>query len=161
SLFHLDPVGFLARWELGIVFGLLAWRSGSLWPGIFMHLANNLTSTVLYFIGRGETADGSDDPLAIAAIAGLGGLALLFVLLMARRFPKVLDAPQRAVEERIAVDPVRAVLPWAAGAVLSLAGLLVFDFRGSAVRAFDAMVPVKHPTPALHSAREDALHGEL
>jgi uncharacterized protein len=161
SFFHLDPVGFLARWELGIVFGLLAWRTGSLWPGIFMHLANNLTSTVLYFIARGEPDDGTNDPTSVAAIAGIGGLALLFVMLMARRFPQALEAPLRAEDERIKVEPGRVAAPWILGAALSLAALLIFDFRGSAVRAIDTILPVKHPTPTLQSAREDALHGQL
>ena len=45
SAFHLDPVGFLARFELGLLFGLFFFRTGSLWPGIAAHAANNLVST--------------------------------------------------------------------------------------------------------------------
>jgi membrane protease YdiL (CAAX protease family) len=161
SFFHLDPVGFLARWELGIVFGLLAWRTGSLWPGIFMHLANNLTSTVLYFIARGEPDDGTNDPASVAAIAGVGGLLLLLVMLAARRFPSVLDAPARAEEVRVKADPRLVVMPWLFGAFLSLAALLAFDFRGSAVRAIDSVFPVKHPDASLKDARDRALRGDL
>jgi membrane protease YdiL (CAAX protease family) len=162
SFFHLDPIGFMARWELGAVFGLLAWRTGSLWPGIFMHLANNLTSTVLYFVAKSQGVDEtSDDPRIVAGIAGIGGLALLFVVLMARRFPQALQAPQRAEEERVTVNATRAVLPWVVGGVLSLAALLVFDFRGSMVRAIDTALPVRHPTAAIQAAREDAIHGEM
>jgi membrane protease YdiL (CAAX protease family) len=162
SFFHLDPIGFLARWELGILFGVLFWRTGSLWPGIFVHLANNLTSTVLYFAAKGqEETAANDDVATVATIAGFGALGLLLVLLVARRFPQVLQAPERAEEERVQTDPRQAVMPWVTGAVLSLTALLVIDFRGSAVRAIDTMMPVKHPSPTLLSDRDKAVHGEM
>jgi hypothetical protein len=56
SAFHLDPVGLAARFELGLLFGLLAWRSGSLWPAMAAHGANNLISSLL-FLGAGEARE--------------------------------------------------------------------------------------------------------
>lgn len=41
SATHLDPVGFVARFELGVLFGLLRAWTGSLWPAIAMHAAHN------------------------------------------------------------------------------------------------------------------------
>ncbi len=58
SAFHLDPVGLAARFELGVLFGLLAWRAGSLWPAIAAHAANNAISSVLFFAaGDAKEAD--------------------------------------------------------------------------------------------------------
>src|SRR4029079_17933918 len=54
SAFHLDPVGFLARFELGLVFGVLYWKMGSLWPGVMAHAANNTVSTILYLVARAQ-----------------------------------------------------------------------------------------------------------
>ncbi|MBM4380440.1 MAG: CPBP family intramembrane metalloprotease, partial [Deltaproteobacteria bacterium] len=73
SLFHLDPVGFLARWELGLLFGWLAWRSGSLWPGILAHAANNGVSSALFLLGRGREEESLQLPqvLGMAAVGGL------------------------------------------------------------------------------------------
>ena len=79
SAFHLDPIGFLARCELGFVFGLLMLRSGSIWPGVFAHLANNSISVAIYFGSKGS--DSEDDlawwvPIAMIAV----GAPLLFAL---------------------------------------------------------------------------------
>lgn len=159
SAFHLDPIGFLARWELGVLFGVLAWRSGSLWPGIFAHLANNLTSTCLYFTLKDEPQDPSEDVTAILAIAGLGGIALLGVLLLARRFPAALQSPEPAADtpERHATPALP--LQWSIGSVGAIAALLLLDFRGSVVRGIDLAVPVKKPSEALKTKRQQLLDG--
>jgi len=62
SAAHLDPVGFSARLELGVLFGILFWKTGSIWPGAMAHAANNLVSTGIYFAVKGARAD-VEDPL--------------------------------------------------------------------------------------------------
>jgi membrane protease YdiL (CAAX protease family) len=57
SAFHLDPVGLLARFELGVLFGLLAWRSGSLWAAMGAHAANNAISSLLFLVA-GDASEG-------------------------------------------------------------------------------------------------------
>lgn len=42
SVFHLDPVGLLPRTLMGVYFGLLVWRSGSIFPAILAHGLNNM-----------------------------------------------------------------------------------------------------------------------
>jgi membrane protease YdiL (CAAX protease family) len=161
SAFHLDPIGFPARWELGVLFGLLAWRSRSLWPGIFAHLANNLTSTLLYFTLKDQPQDPTDDATAVLAIAGLGGLALLGVLIVGRRFPAALRSPQPAREvEQPAASPLLP-LQWMLTGLGLFALLLIFDFRGSVVRGIDMATPVKNTSDALKATREKALHGQV
>ncbi len=159
SAFHLDPIGFPARWELGLLFGLLAWRSRSLWPGIFAHLANNLTSTVLYFSLKDEPQDPTDDLTAIFSIAGLGGVALLGVLLLARRFPSALQAPEPAADTPQPRATAALPLQWFLVSVAAIVGLLLVDFRGSMVRAIDMAVPVKHPSDELKAQRQAVLDG--
>lgn len=44
SAIHLQFFGFFPRLLLGALFGYLMWWSGSLWPAIFAHLANNLSA---------------------------------------------------------------------------------------------------------------------
>jgi membrane protease YdiL (CAAX protease family) len=161
SAFHLDPIGFPARWELGVLFGLLAWRSGSLWPGIFAHLANNLTSTLLYFALKDQPQDPTEDVTAVLAIAGLGGLALLGVLWVGRRAPSTLTSPQPARD--LDQPSASALLPvkWLGAGLGLFALLLLFDFRGSVVRGIDMSLPVKTPSDELKAERQRALHGEL
>lgn len=44
SLVHMDIVGAPTRFVVGVVLGLLAWRSGALLPGMFAHAAYNTTA---------------------------------------------------------------------------------------------------------------------
>jgi membrane protease YdiL (CAAX protease family) len=41
AIFHVMPHAILAAFPLGLWFGVLAWRSGSIWPGILCHAAVN------------------------------------------------------------------------------------------------------------------------
>jgi membrane protease YdiL (CAAX protease family) len=77
SAFHLDPVGFAARVELGLLFGFLFWRCDSLWPAVIAHSANNLISTIVY-LGTGGREDEAD-PTAVAT-AGAFGLGVMILL---------------------------------------------------------------------------------
>lgn len=160
SAFHLDPIGFAARWELGVLFGLLAWRTGSLWPGIFAHLANNLTSTVLYFLLKDEPQDPTDDLSAIFTIAGIGGMALVGVLLAGRRFSGALQSPQPAVDTLVPSASPLLALSWMTTGITAIAVLLIADFRGSMVRGIDMMTAVKNPSADLKEQREATLKGE-
>lgn len=42
AVFHLDPIGMLPRTLMGVYFALLVWRSGSIFPAMLAHGANNL-----------------------------------------------------------------------------------------------------------------------
>jgi len=136
SAFHLDPVGFLARVELGVVFGLLAWRTGSLWPAIFAHSANNLVSTALYFLAPegAETTAAEPDGRAVALLALAGFAALQGLIAAARRYPSLCPMAAGDPRQALAPGPVphwgRVLAPWAVGALAIMGALLAFDRRG-------------------------------
>lgn len=158
SAFHLDPVGLLARFELGLVFGLLAWRARSIWPAIFAHAANNLTSVVAYF----ATRDQPDSDLAwwvpVSLFAG-GCLGLTLLYRVARRRPGLLTPPPDDTPE---VPPAPglgpAVAPFAAFAGGTLAVLLLVDPLVVKVNFVDAGTPTLRPgQPPLSADERDRL----
>lgn len=151
SLMHFDPVGFLARFELGLVFGLLAWRGGSIWPAIGAHAANNLISVVVFFIvGRD---DGELPVWLVASLVVGGNLGLVAWLVGLKRWSWWV-APVPAADEPAPFAPFfRTVAPWAVAALLALIGLALVDRRGVELNIIDVM----HPVPA---PKADASPGE-
>ncbi len=144
SFFHFDPVGFVARWELGALFGWLAWRSGSIWPGIAAHAGNNLTSMVLYLLSP-DDASAAGDAKQVGAMFVTFGLVLSVLLQLPRRFPRLLDGPKKA--ETIAAAPLNLVAAaglWLLGAATTASLLLVFDWRGARLGLIDATPPQVH-----------------
>jgi sodium transport system permease protein len=75
--FHLEPERILFTGLLGLALGLMALRSGSLWPGMLAHALNNGILITLAKTGM----DGPPDSFAgtllsgSSAALGLGGLA--------------------------------------------------------------------------------------
>ncbi|MBL8919202.1 MAG: CPBP family intramembrane metalloprotease [Myxococcaceae bacterium] len=142
SLMHFDPVGFLARFELGLVFGLLAWRSGSLWPAIGAHAANNLISVIVFFV----VGDGTGLPGWLIGALALGGNVGVVALVVVLRRARWWVAPVPAADEVAPFAPFfRAVAPWMVGALAALIGLTVVDRRGVQLNIIDLMNPVKRP----------------
>ncbi|MCE9673674.1 CPBP family intramembrane metalloprotease [Myxococcus stipitatus] len=166
SAFHLDPVGFVARVELGLLFGWLFLRTGSVWPGIAAHAANNLVSSVLFLMAKASgqeagEADTETNPLVILALSGFGCVVLLGLLAYARHHRTLDAAPGRASDEearetaRVPSAP-RLLLPWVLAATLSLGALVLVDRRGILLNAYDAF----HPLPALGKNAPAALQAE-
>ncbi len=146
SAFHLDPVGFLARVELGIVFGILAVRSGSIWPGVFAHLANNSVSVAIYFATRGSEVD--DELPAWAPVAMLVvGVALLFALArLALGVPSILTPPFRAEDTARKLKSVpNLLIGWALAGLIAVAALVTVDGPGVRLNLVDALNPLKEP----------------
>jgi len=171
SAFHLDPVGFLARVELGILFGWLLVRTGSLWPSILAHAANNLVSTALFFTAqelspeKQEGAGTGEDFLAVLMFAALGAIVLWGVLAVGRRYPDTLLRSRRPAEvagKPARLEPLprlaRLALPWSLAAVLSLGAYVVLDPRGIELSQFDLRYPLeplpRDAPPALEAERE-------
>lgn len=134
SAFHLDPVGLAARFELGVLFGLLAWRSGSLWPAMAAHAANNALSSALFF-AAGEAKE-ADLVWWVPAVMFLVGNAALIALVRSSGGLRVTN-PMRFEFTRATPWP-QLVWPWALGAIAFLAALFLLDARGVQLNLIDA-----------------------
>lgn len=80
ALFHLSLVGLPPRVPVALALGYVAWRSGSLWPGVALHLANNAMAVLMLAIIGLQT--GLPEPLTSGAFAVGGPLMALFGLLL-------------------------------------------------------------------------------
>ncbi len=112
SILHMDPVGFLPRFELGLLFGWLLWRTGSLWAPILAHLVNNGVAILLYFtVGRAATPPELSEPSAWAPLIGvmLLSLAVLAPLLAVIHFltrQKTITRADNTLERSDPKEPV-------------------------------------------------------
>lgn len=157
SAYHLDPVGFLARFQVGLLLAWLFWRTRSLGACIAAHAANN----VLAMVGAAIVHQGLSDPTEPATLAEwlpmLAVGALLFIPAMRalwRSKPEDLATPADDPEQ-----PRRPffaeVLPWATAIILSIALALRVDAAGAQLTIFDLTNPVrKAKTPEEEHERE-------
>ncbi|MBX7100720.1 MAG: CPBP family intramembrane metalloprotease [Myxococcaceae bacterium] len=160
SAMHLDPVGFTARFLLGLLFGALAYRSGSLWPGIGAHAANNFVFSLAMVLFPDEEGHA---PLAVTMAIFAGGLLVVAALgwwLSAR--PRLLEPAARAAI--VEVPPVRLLTAarwwFVAGAVGALV-LWLADWRGVTLNVREAQDVKKPLSPALKALRAKARRGEV
>lgn len=106
ALIHLDPVRFPALLVLGALFGWLAWRSGSLWPAIAAHAANNgIVSLFALAAPRGAQQVENPPLVAILGALALGAAALAPLLGAFRAVAGEPAAPQAAIALRDPSDP--------------------------------------------------------
>ncbi|HCF60978.1 MAG TPA: hypothetical protein DFS52_23650 [Myxococcales bacterium] len=152
SLLHLDPAGLLARVELGVLFGLLALWSGSLWPAIVAHAANNLIASALMIAALGEPPPTGAADLGEAGLYGAVSLVATALLLAAyHRLARPASSPEPNQREREAADeashafvPSRALRPALVTygvAVVALAVFFAAGWRGAMLNYADAFVP--------------------
>jgi uncharacterized protein len=162
ALFHLDPVGLLALFELGLLFGLLYHRTGSLLPGMVAHATQNATALALYFVGRRtQLPEGTEDVGArqLLALAGMGLTVLGMLFLLGRHFPQVWGRPRSQDFERPRVPLARAFAPWLVGASLFILGWFLADRRGLELGVVDVQVSLPSPRTdeptEVHAARTE------
>jgi uncharacterized protein len=106
SLIHLDPVGFVPRFFLGVVLGELALFTGSLWASIFAHALNNGISSLLYFsLGPGPQAQVGTTDLTFAASLSAGASVLVFALMALLRARAVSDQLPQLTHENFRPRP--------------------------------------------------------
>jgi membrane protease YdiL (CAAX protease family) len=168
SAFHLDPVGFMARFFLGALFGWLAWKSGSIWPGIGAHAGNNATSMVLYLLSGDRGGDDIGTAQQVGATFVTAGLVLSALLQLPRRFPGLLTAKKPA--ETVVVGPKEMIRPigyWIGAVVFTISAVFVVDSRGAQLGFIDAKHGVRFDNPKdpealeLNELRAKARRGEV
>jgi membrane protease YdiL (CAAX protease family) len=125
---HLDPVRFPAVLFLGIFLGWLAWRSGSLWPAVAAHAANNGLGSIAVMNGGGDPGAEGSVAVGLALLAvGLAGLAPL-ALAWVRATPE----PAAGLDDLVRIDPAEPSIRFQpmrvppAGIAAALAGVLLY-----------------------------------
>jgi hypothetical protein len=160
SAFHFDPVGFVARVELGVLFGALRLYTGSLWPSIMAHSANNVVSSVLFLTMREMGAESSDERPELGDVlwlSAIGMTAMGALLMLARGFPSLWGKRQEPPTlTRSSPSLPRLLLPWVVGATLSLGLLVLVDSRGIRL----SLIDMRHRLPKLPKDAPDALQAE-
>lgn len=167
SAFHLDPVGFAARFMLGALFGWLAWKSGSVWPGIGAHAGNNTTSMVLYLLSPDSDDDvGSGKQVALTFLVGT--VVLVALLQLPRKFPALLSAKQPAETVPVGTkDMLRPILYWVGAVAFTISATFALDRRGTELGLIDAKHGVRFDNPKdpeakqLIELRQRARRGEI
>jgi len=122
---HLDPLRFAPLVLLGILFGWLSWRAGSLWPAIAAHAANNAVgaATVLSGLVTPQTTavDVSVGGQLVVLLAG--GALLAALVLVYRRATPAPPPPDAYVEPREPLHPTTRFIPWLVPTPLQWAGI--------------------------------------
>jgi len=81
SLVHISYYGFLVRFALGVILGLVFYYSGNIWLSVLFHfLYNGIQVTALYFYTLAGTKDQKDIEENFPLWAGVVALALIIYL---------------------------------------------------------------------------------
>jgi uncharacterized protein len=102
AVMHVDPVRFVAVFALGLLFGWLAWRSGSIWPAVAAHAANNGSASALAFLA-GRTPE-AEEP-TFSAIAGVLLVGAAIVAAVAAAFRRATPVPPPLTDALVAARP--------------------------------------------------------
>ncbi len=101
AVVHVDPVRFPAVLLLGVAFGWLSWRSGSIWPAVAAHAVHNgLGSAMMATSGEDSGADASL-PGALALLS----LGLAAATPLALFFWRATPEPPDGAEALVPLNP--------------------------------------------------------
>lgn len=85
SAFHLQFYGFIPRFVLGVLLGLIYWYGGSLWPAIIAHFAYNAFAVIVIYFNP-EMADEQGAPsFANETVMAIVSLVLVIVIMIAMK----------------------------------------------------------------------------
>lgn len=80
SAMHMQFYGFLPRFALGVLLGLIYWYSGSLWVAMLAHFVYDAVLVVLAFVNPETVKQENNISLTGLALAGSISLFLVFLL---------------------------------------------------------------------------------
>lgn len=154
AIFHLNPLAFLGVFALGVLFGFLYVRTGSIWPGIIAHATHNLVSPLIAFgLAPQAEAAGATAPTSpgwpLLVVIGLCVVGLWRTLQwFHQRAPMLSPAPPRPLPP---FRP-REALTWFLAATFSVGLLLLADHRGVQLN----LAELRNPPPRVdqHAPRK-------
>lgn len=79
SAVHVQLYGFLPRMVLGAGLGYLTWWSGSLWPAVLAHFANNALAILIYGYTGGQLEVQSPWPVQVGLLVAFTALTLVLM----------------------------------------------------------------------------------
>jgi membrane protease YdiL (CAAX protease family) len=90
ALAHVDPIHMLAVVPLSIWLGIIAWRSGSIWPAVLCHFANNFVAVLVTRFSTAGSGFWEWDAVGAGAFiaSGLALIASIAVLALGRAAPR-------------------------------------------------------------------------
>ena len=127
---HVDPIRFPAVLLLGILFGWLSWRAGTIWPAVAAHATNNAIGSALVLLGAQEGRTRVEDPRPALAVLAV---AAAILALLASAYRAASPAPPTPEASRLRRDPADPSIrfrwhhipaPYLAAGALGLALLL-------------------------------------
>jgi membrane protease YdiL (CAAX protease family) len=87
GLLHFDLVHSPFAFGMGLGLGYATERSGSIWPAVWAHMANNTISVLLSASGMTQTGDTTGAGMLLGSSAAVAGFCILIVELTAKRRP--------------------------------------------------------------------------
>lgn len=114
ALVHLDPVRFPAVLLLGLLYGWIAWRAGSIWPSMLAHLVNNaIVSTAALSAPVSRLAEAQPGGATVRAALALGLLAAVGLLALGGVLRRLTAPAEAAPLARRDPADVREGFRWA------------------------------------------------
>lgn len=84
ALAHMDPLHLFLVFPIGLWLGIVAWRTGSIWPAVLCHMANNLLAVTL---SQGEVTDGRFQTSDLILLIPCSVAMIASVYLLMRKLP--------------------------------------------------------------------------
>jgi membrane protease YdiL (CAAX protease family) len=122
SVLHLNRIGFLGLWEIGVMLALLRLWSGSLWPSVLCHAVNNALAGAAFLLGWEDPSSPPSPLLLVAgAVLTVAGVivAVRFLLGSRERVAQIAEPQERSPFDRLRTVCLVAI--WIVSVLLGVA----------------------------------------
>ena len=93
AIAHLNPMQVVGVFPLGIWLGIVSWRSGSLWPAVLCHIANNALAVGSVYMAVGGQPNPMTGFFMLGLLAASSAALIASIVLMFARQPLPADVP--------------------------------------------------------------------